>query len=201
MQHVRPGVATVRPQREARSRAGEAPAPTEHGAPDAELAEAQLAAGEAEAQRPEGVSPPAAEPVDAADPVAEAGRLDDEVGLHSDEDDIDDDAELPDDDDPAGGPPDRPRRRGGGGGGGGDDDSGGELTPHSAAGPASAPRRRNGLVAFAQGSWRELQRVQWPDRRQVIQATGVVIGFVIVAGAYLGVADWVATKIVHFILS
>jgi preprotein translocase subunit SecE len=56
------------------------------------------------------------------------------------------------------------------------------------------------LVAFLQGSWRELQRVQWPDRRQVMQATGVVVGFVIVAGVYLGVADWAAQKIVTFIL-
>ena len=70
--------------------------------------------------------------------------------------------------------------------------------PERASHPA---RRRNGLIGFAQGSWRELQRVQWPDQRQVVQATGVVIGFVIVAGAYLGVADWVATKIVNFILS
>ena len=56
------------------------------------------------------------------------------------------------------------------------------------------------LVEFVQGSWRELQRVQWPDRRQVIQATGVVIGFVIVAGVFLGVADALAAKIVNLIL-
>ena len=57
------------------------------------------------------------------------------------------------------------------------------------------------LVAFLQGSWRELHRVQWPDRRQVMQATGVVLGFVIVAGVYLGVADWAAQKIVNLILT
>ena len=56
------------------------------------------------------------------------------------------------------------------------------------------------LIAFLQGSWRELQRVQWPDRRQVAQATGVVIGFVIVAAAFLGLADLVAQKVVTFIL-
>ena len=56
------------------------------------------------------------------------------------------------------------------------------------------------LVHFLQGSWRELQRVQWPDRRQVIQATGVVLGFVIVAGAYLGIADALAGKLMDFIL-
>jgi preprotein translocase subunit SecE len=64
----------------------------------------------------------------------------------------------------------------------------------------SRPRGGARLVQFVQGSWRELQRVQWPDRRQVMQATGVVIGFVIVAGVYLGVADFVATKVVNLIL-
>lgn len=56
------------------------------------------------------------------------------------------------------------------------------------------------LAEFMRGSWRELQRVQWPDRRQVMQATGVVIGFVIVAGVFLGVADLVASKVVKLIL-
>jgi preprotein translocase subunit SecE len=56
------------------------------------------------------------------------------------------------------------------------------------------------LVEFLRGSWRELQRVQWPDRRQVFQATGVVLGFVIVAGAFLGVASFAAQKIVNLIL-
>ena len=68
----------------------------------------------------------------------------------------------------------------------------------------TAPERRPGtltrLVEFLRGSWRELQRVQWPDRRQVFQATGVVLGFVIVAGAFLGVASFAAQKIVNLIL-
>ena len=99
------------------------------------------------------------------------------------------------------------RRRGGGGGGGGDDsggdDSGGDLEPSSSTDSPEPRSRRSGggPIAFARGSWRELQRVQWPDQRQVMQATGVVIGFVIVAGAYLALADFVANKIVHFILS
>jgi preprotein translocase subunit SecE len=66
-----------------------------------------------------------------------------------------------------------------------------------------APTTRKGagrFVGFLQASWAELQRVQWPDRRQVAQATGVVIGFVIIAGLYLGVADWVAKQIVNAII-
>jgi preprotein translocase SecE subunit len=90
---------------------------------------------------------------------------------------------------------------GGSGGGGGSDR--GELTPAGAPGGSVPARRRlpgNRLINFLQGSWRELQRVQWPDRQQVMQATGVVIGFVIVAGVFLGVADTLAGKIVNLIL-
>ena len=61
-------------------------------------------------------------------------------------------------------------------------------------------RGGNRFINFLRASWAELQRVQWPDRRQVAQATGVVLGFVIIAGLYLGAADWVAQKVVNFVL-
>lgn len=71
-----------------------------------------------------------------------------------------------------------------------------------AAVPAKRPAQPIGsrVTAFLRASWAELQRVQWPDRRQVTQATAVVLGFVAVMGAYLGAADWLAQKIVNFIL-
>jgi len=85
-----------------------------------------------------------------------------------------------------GGPP--------GGGGGGD----GRAVEER---PSGAPLRGgNRAIGFLRASWAELQRVQWPDRRQVTQATAVVLGFVAIAGAYLGVADFVAKEIVEFIL-
>jgi preprotein translocase subunit SecE len=46
----------------------------------------------------------------------------------------------------------------------------------------------------------ELRRVQWPDRRQVAQATGVVLGFVLIAGGYLGVLDAIFSRLVNAIL-
>jgi preprotein translocase subunit SecE len=104
-----------------------------------------------------------------------------ELGTPVDDDDLDDLAE--------------------GDGGTGDDGSdsiGGGLTPSGRSVPSLRGAGR--VVHFLQGSWRELQRVQWPDRRQVMQATGVVIGFVIVAGAFLGLADFVAGKVVTLIL-
>jgi preprotein translocase subunit SecE len=88
---------------------------------------------------------------------------------------------------------------GGSGGGSGDGGSGGGG---DAERPSGAPLRGGGNRAFnfLGASWAELQRVQWPDRRQVSQATAVVLGFVAIAGAYLGLADYVAKEIVEFIL-
>jgi preprotein translocase SecE subunit len=78
------------------------------------------------------------------------------------------------------------------------------ATPASArravTNPSTERRRGPRFLVFLQSCWAELQRVQWPDRRQVFQATGVVVGFVIVAGAYLGIADWAAQKVVDLIL-
>jgi len=93
-----------------------------------------------------------------------------------------------------------PSRRGpgggdGGGGGGAGGAGGGDLER-----PSGAPLRGNRAVAFVRASWAELQRVQWPDRRHVFQATAVVLGFVAVAGAYLGLADYVAKEIVELVL-
>jgi preprotein translocase SecE subunit len=143
----------------------EAPSPLEHAAPDAELAEAQLALG-----RPEFTSDA---PADEADDDADA----------------DDFEELEDEVD--------------GAATGGHVDTGTRApAPLEPGAPPSAPRAvpGNRLVNFLQGSWRELQRVQWPDRRQVMQATSVVIGFVIVAGVFLGVADFLAGHIMNYIL-
>jgi preprotein translocase SecE subunit len=56
------------------------------------------------------------------------------------------------------------------------------------------------FLNFLRACWAELQRVQWPDRRQVGQATAVVLGFVIIAGAYLGIADRLARELVNLII-
>jgi preprotein translocase SecE subunit len=93
---------------------------------------------------------------------------------------------------------------GGPGGGSGDrggDGAGGDGSGGDHERPSGAPLRGgNRALAFVRASWAELQRVQWPDRRQVTQATAVVIGFVAIAGAYLGLADFVAKEIVEFVL-
>jgi preprotein translocase subunit SecE len=94
----------------------------------------------------------------------------------------------------------------GGNGGNGGNGNGIALDGDAeAALPSDVPReRRQSLprraISFLRASWAELQRVQWPNRTQVTQATAVVLGFVAIAGAYLGAADWLAQKIVNLIL-
>jgi len=149
-----------------------APDPLEHAMPDVELAEEQLEYG-----RPE-----EPEPGDEAD--EEEFELEVEESIKA-----------------GGGDGGDGGRRGGRGGGGYDGEAGAGALAVPA--PRHVEARENlltRLIGFLQGSWRELQRVQWPDRRQVMQATGVVIGFVIVAAAFLGASDWIAGKLVTFIL-
>jgi preprotein translocase SecE subunit len=77
-----------------------------------------------------------------------------------------------------------------------------ELLPaaRNVKGRAPAKVGGNRAAAFLRASWAELQRVQWPNRRQVGQATAVVLGFVVIAGGYLGLADLVSQSIVDAIL-
>jgi preprotein translocase SecE subunit len=81
----------------------------------------------------------------------------------------------------------------------------GVAAARAATGRPSRERKRergggSRLGNFLRNSWEELKRVQWPDRRQVAQATAVVIGFVIIIGAYLGAADFVFSKLVDAII-
>ena len=148
-----------------------APDPIEHATPDVELAEAQLAIGR-EAPDPD------AEPISDEELTAEQEPESEEE--FEAEEDFADEEEL-DEEDRLGEEVGRHRRA--------------AVSEH---GPV---RQRGRLIGFLQGSWRELQRVQWPDRRQVVQATSVVIGFVIIAGLYLAAADGVAGKVMDAILT
>ena len=72
----------------------------------------------------------------------------------------------------------------------------------SAANPNENASGRGGsrFMNFLRACWAELQRVQWPDRRQVGQGTAVTLGFVIVAGAYLGALDAIWNPLIQWIL-
>ncbi|HEX8076091.1 MAG TPA: preprotein translocase subunit SecE [Thermoleophilaceae bacterium] len=67
---------------------------------------------------------------------------------------------------------------------------------------AAKPSRGGGskVLGFLIACWAELQRVQWPDRRTLTQLTGIVLFFVVLAGAYLGALDAIFQRLVQAIL-
>ncbi|MFT4036122.1 MAG: preprotein translocase subunit SecE [Patulibacter sp.] len=85
----------------------------------------------------------------------------------------------------------------------------GEQAPQTDFDPAPGGATVGGEVSrgggprvfqFFRASWAELKRVRWPNNQQVAQGTAVTLGFVVIAGAFLGVADLVARQIVNLIL-
>src|SRR4051794_13378588 len=91
------------------------------------------------------------------------------------------------------------------GGDGGSGDGGGGAVATGPRGHRGSPEggeshKRGRLVAFLVAVWAELQRVQWPDRRQLTQLTGVVLFFVLIVGAYLGGLAPVFLKLIQAIL-
>jgi preprotein translocase SecE subunit len=60
--------------------------------------------------------------------------------------------------------------------------------------------RRANFITFLGHVVDELRRVQWPDRRHVGQGTAVVLGFVVIAGSYLGLLDAIWKPLIEAIL-
>src|SRR3954449_4824044 len=85
---------------------------------------------------------------------------------------------------------------------GGDPEEAGSRGPRGVKGgrEGADAHKRGRLVAFLVAGGAELQRVQWPDRRQLTQLTGVVLFFVLIVGAYLGGLDAVFSKLIQAIL-
>lgn len=59
---------------------------------------------------------------------------------------------------------------------------------------------RNRLISFLIAVWAELQRVEWPDRQTLTMLTGVVLFFVVIMGAYLGLLDAIFSRLIDKIL-
>ena len=61
-------------------------------------------------------------------------------------------------------------------------------------------RERGRVIAFLAAVVAELKRVQWPNRQALTTLTGVVLGFVVIAGAYLGLLDTIFSRLVQALL-
>jgi preprotein translocase SecE subunit len=56
------------------------------------------------------------------------------------------------------------------------------------------------VVGFLRACWAELQRVQWPDRKQTTQLTAIVLVFIVIMGGYLGLLDAIVSRVVQEII-
>ena len=75
------------------------------------------------------------------------------------------------------------------------------YAPRGRRGDRDQPdRKRPRVIQFLINCWAELQRVEWPKRQQLITLTWVVIGFVIIAGSFLGLLDAVFSQLVQAFL-
>jgi preprotein translocase subunit SecE len=61
-------------------------------------------------------------------------------------------------------------------------------------------KHRSRLVQFLFAVIAELRRVQWPDRQALTTLTGVVLGFVLITGGYLGLLDAIFSRLIQLIL-
>jgi preprotein translocase SecE subunit len=117
----------------------------------------------------------------------EAARLSEEEGWEPAEDYAEDD--LVDDAFADGEPADR-----------GAGESGYAVRGRRGSVAADAHKHRPRVVQFLIAVWAELQRVQWPNRQALVTLTGVVLGFVLIAGGYLGLLDAIFSKLIQAIL-
>lgn len=74
------------------------------------------------------------------------------------------------------------------------------TAPKGRRADAEKHKDRPRFVQFLFAVWAELQRVQWPDRQALTTLTGVVLGFVLIAGGYLGLLDAIFSRILQAIL-
>ncbi len=69
---------------------------------------------------------------------------------------------------------------------------------------AAAPGGAAGLLAKASGFLREVQselkKVTWPSRKQTISSTGVVLVLVIFVAVYLGLVDYILSRLVRLLI-
>ena len=65
---------------------------------------------------------------------------------------------------------------------------------------AAEHKDRPRLVQFLFAVRAELARVQWPDRQTLTTLTGVVLGFVVIAGSYLGLLDAIFSRVIQALI-
>lgn len=56
------------------------------------------------------------------------------------------------------------------------------------------------VISFFNSVVQELKKVKWPTRQQVFTLTGIVIAFVLIIGAMLGLFDYIFSTFVNWFI-
>ena len=64
---------------------------------------------------------------------------------------------------------------------------------------AYTSERGKAFFAFAQEAWQEAGRVSWPTRKETVQTTAIVFGFVVVMALFLFAIDQTLAWVVHLV--
>jgi len=61
-------------------------------------------------------------------------------------------------------------------------------------------RKPGRIKAFFRGVISELKKVHWPDRKQLITFTGVVVMFVLIVSIAISALDWLFSSLTKLVL-
>ena len=75
-----------------------------------------------------------------------------------------------------------------------------QLERRATKAPVQA-KQRGAVISFFSSVIKELQKVQWPDRDTLVQASVVTVLFVAVAAAYLGALDAIFSRLVDVFIT
>lgn len=59
----------------------------------------------------------------------------------------------------------------------------------------SAPKKENRIVRYLRETRAELAKVTWPTREEALRLTGVVLATMVAFSLFLGVVDYVLSKL------
>ena len=64
----------------------------------------------------------------------------------------------------------------------------------------SGRRKENAIVRYFRQTWAELRKVRWPNRREALNLTLIVLSTTVVMSAFLGVVDRLSDLLFSFLI-
>jgi preprotein translocase subunit SecE len=77
----------------------------------------------------------------------------------------------------------------------------GKKAPMSKAAAASQGNLWDRSTQFLREVVQELKRVVWPTRKQTLSTTGIVIALVVLVAVFLGMVDFVLSRLIRLLIS